>query len=367
MAGEKIQSLQILRGIAATMVVASHSLFFANVLDPVAFPLIDRANLGTAGVDIFFVLSGVVIYRSAFAGRPQSAGVFLGRRFLRIAPLYYLLALLGVALATVGGPAVGPENVMTAFTFWPVWHGEAWLPVETAGWTLCFEMLFYLGAACVLSWRPAIYWLLVAYPVAWLLGYFVLDSATLRFLGNPIILEFLSGVAIAAGSSNKVQPLWVGASLVGLGSVAMYLFCLPPGADAILVLTGSESIVRLLAWGVPAAVIVKGALLLEPHLRGAWLRPLVFLGDASYSIYLINVAALYAAFAVASALNAASLPLGFIALPFLAIGVAAGVAVYCLVERPMLRALTSRVSKAILEPLLVPVGGISPTNGGRKN
>ncbi|HEY1503144.1 MAG TPA: acyltransferase [Stellaceae bacterium] len=348
MPSEKIQSLQILRGIAATMVVASHSLFFANVLDPVAFPLVDRANLGTAGVDIFFVLSGVVIYRSAFAGRRQSAGMFLVRRLLRVAPLYYLLALLGIALATVGGPALSPENIMTAFTFWPVWHGEAWLPVETAGWTLCFEMLFYVGAACVLAWRPAIYGLLVAYPVAWLFGYFVTDTAALRFLGNPIIVEFLFGVAIAATSPNKPRPLWVGASLVGLGVVAMYLSCLPEGDDApILVLTGSESVVRLLSWGVPAALIVKGALLLEPHLRGAWQRPLIFLGDASYSIYLVNVAALYAAFMEARVLNAASLPLGLIAPTFLAVGVAAGIAVYRFVERPISSALRAQLSAAL--------------------
>jgi peptidoglycan/LPS O-acetylase OafA/YrhL len=87
---------------------------------------------------------------------------------------------------------------------------------------------------------------------------------------------------------------------------------------------------RSIVWGVPAALIVFGAIQLEGSLRGRVSRFFAYLGDASYSTYLIHVFALAAFSAILW------WPLATIA----AIGV--GVIQYRYVEQPLLRLLKKR-------------------------
>jgi exopolysaccharide production protein ExoZ len=92
---KRIDNLQVLRFAAATAVVYAHALDLAatrlgqDTLVPVGGVLHD---IGGAGVDIFFVLSGFIIATTSMGEQGRAAsGAFLWRRFKRVAPIYWLL------------------------------------------------------------------------------------------------------------------------------------------------------------------------------------------------------------------------------------------------------------------------------------
>src|SRR5215831_950835 len=100
---KKNESIQILRAIAALLVVYVHSLDLvgghSNPHQPFFFNL---AHFGACGVDIFFSISGfilsTVVLRSR-PGTPLASGDFLVRRFIRIFPIYWILSLFFIGLA----------------------------------------------------------------------------------------------------------------------------------------------------------------------------------------------------------------------------------------------------------------------------
>ena len=86
-----LKSIQYLRGIAATMVVMTHVLRTADVLADFHF-------IGAAGVDIFFVISGFLMW-SINNKNERTAAEFMLDRLARIVPLYWVVTLLIVCLA----------------------------------------------------------------------------------------------------------------------------------------------------------------------------------------------------------------------------------------------------------------------------
>jgi exopolysaccharide production protein ExoZ len=208
-------------------------------------------------------------------------------------------------------------------------------PVYTLGWTLNYEMFFYLvfGLSLVLA-RPALRLGLFA-------GLFVLlalagwmtgpRGAILSTYTNPILLEFLAGVALAA-----LGP-WLMRSAVSLGLAAL----LVAAAWLVFVVLSEAPPGRLVAFGMPAAVIVAGALMLEPIARLRTSRIALLLGDASYSIYLAHPFAqrvwLLAVGLLVPDLGAPVVAALYVSSALL-IGVLGGVASYLLLERPLLAA-----------------------------
>jgi exopolysaccharide production protein ExoZ len=351
MAEQKIRSLQILRFAAAAMVVWMHAAPRAFTFAPGA-PVWGgpHAELGAAGVDIFFVLSGAIIYQTAFAHRRLTGREFFRRRFLRVAPIYYLMTLAWLPFIGFADYAVSWQSAAASFSFWLAWPNIV-APAIITGWTLSFEMLFYASAATVLAWRPMLVVLCLAFGLSWWLRV-TTGLAAFQLLGNPIVLEFAFGVAISAlWKPKRPAPSWVGAFFIILGAAGIYAFCLPPGSgNAWFTLTGAISAPRVILWGVPSASILLGALAIEPHLKGRWLGPLVFMGDASYSIYLLHLPVLMIATGLAHSLGV-SAPLAVVVPGFLALGIGSGTAVYCALERPMLKAIqasrsNTRESKA---------------------
>jgi exopolysaccharide production protein ExoZ len=101
---------------------------------------------------------------------------------------------------------------------------------------------------------------------------------------------------------------------------------------------------RLVLWGVPAAAIVAGAVLAGPRQHGPIARALVFLGDASYSIYLVHWLAILALTALVAylRLDIAAAPWAYVAAQAL-FALVASVAVYLVFEKPVTRALQRRL------------------------
>lgn len=272
-----LRSVQALRAIAALMVVVFHAASHCDTrsLTPASFQW--WVN-GSAGVDIFFVISGIVIVLSAQRLRASvdSWRVFLFARVRRIVPMYWLvtIAKLGIIIAAPAmisrAAPLGVWHVLGSFLFIPIPDASGSdLPVVEIGWTLTYEMMFYGVITLALFSRTKILPLAVC-----ALGMF----AACRFLtsefGNTIVVEFLFGVVIATYMDRFRIATPVAAILLSVGFVL--ICCMPIGSG----------VLRPLTWGLPAAAVVLGAVALETPAQRFLPAGLLLLGDASYSLYL---------------------------------------------------------------------------------
>lgn len=207
---------------------------------------------------------------------------------------------------------------------WPAYPDFTY-PALMVGWTLSFEMLFYLSFALALKTRPIVPLSLFALTFA--LG-LLTRHPLFDFIGNPIIFEFLFGVLIAkAPRIERLAPLVL---VSGLLAFAVSPFSLYNGEVAT---NAATAMYRAVFWGVPAALIVYSVLSLEDKVR--WPLFAVALGDASYSIYLFHDNAIK--FAHLYWLVAGGLAL------------ASGLTAHRLIERPIMNA-RNRLSGSIEHP-----------------
>ena len=211
--------IQMLRGIAASMVVFVH---LDVQLKRLGYGTLDAAWL-SSGVDIFFVISGFIMWVSVARRPATSAGEFMRNRLIRIVPIYWLVSV-GVLAMTIVAPEFLHSTVFSAphalasFLFLPARHpvtGEFW-PLLVPGWTLNYEMLFYLlfagaiaGADGVPRRRLAIIAVLITSVV--LLGTALENRVdVMHFYANPILLEFLAGILDRNRLSRTTRPQFMG-------------------------------------------------------------------------------------------------------------------------------------------------------------
>lgn len=280
--------VQILRFVAAMLVVVMHTDEAISLRIGAAGPD-EYWSGGSAGVDIFFVISGFVMTLSAAQlpsgkqSRLGAAWVFLQRRLLRIVPLYWFYTLLKAALV-VALPELALRSSLdfghlaASLLFIPA--TSPWgmtQPVLPVGWTLNNEMLFYLLFAAAIAWGlPRIGFCLLAFGLIFLGRHFFPEAVALAFYAQTLVFEFVLGMGIA--------HLWLNYPAV---HPAAGLLATLAGAAWMFGIQWSESADRLFSWGIGAALMVLGAVWLEPwtaRLPLAW--PLSFLGDTSYSLYL---------------------------------------------------------------------------------
>ena len=144
-----LQGILGLRGIAASAVVLFHLSILADIRVPTGFYFIER-DFG-AGPFLFFVLSAFSLMYSTehTMHRPDWAREYLVKRFFRIAPLFYSVLALMVALmvrhaimSNSALPAVSTVflNITFLFGFFP----ELEVSLVQAGWTIGVEMIFYV-------------------------------------------------------------------------------------------------------------------------------------------------------------------------------------------------------------------------------
>jgi exopolysaccharide production protein ExoZ len=324
-ASGEVRSIQYLRGLAAFGVLAFHAAERAG----------GAFGVGAAGVDVFFVISGFIMWVVTCRKTP-GPGDFLVRRVQRIVPLYWIVTLV-VAVTAVAVPAafpamqVTPAQLLKSLFFVPH-HDSAGLiaPLIIPGWTLNYEMFFYLlfaaGLLAPARLRP---WLVSAALVA-LVAIRPLGDTTNAIWAtytNPLLLEFGAGVWLGKAWSEDRLPgrrlSWalIAAGLAGFAATAITGVDVEPA--------------RVLLWGLPALALVAGAVSLER--RGPipnW-RPLQAVGDASYSLYLIHGLAISAALRALQMVGVTSPVLVFAA--SIVVGVVAGLAAYQLIEKPMMK------------------------------
>jgi exopolysaccharide production protein ExoZ len=260
----KLRSVQVLRAIAACSVVVLHS--YQDLAAPVGLE-----GYGAFGVDLFFVISGFII---ANVARERGGAAFLQDRLWRIFPMWWLAALPWLLVLPRD-----LTSVVSTVTLWPVYPGGYYVPILSVGWTLSFELLFYLGMTASRSLGPQAP--LAAYGIA-LFGALLTANPLLQFIGSPMALEFLMGVILAHLPRRTIFGV-----LPFLG-IALLAITPPSTGSAKAALIAGSALWRAVEWGLPAALIVWGKISLDPLFRHRAFNVPVAIGDASYSIYLFH-------------------------------------------------------------------------------
>ncbi len=301
--------IQYLRAVAALSVLLFHASLGAGGTD--AF--------GTGGVDIFFVISGFLMFEIA-ANQP-APWRFIKDRLKRIVPAYWIVTGIVAALQIVGmteRSSFDPTHLIKSLFFLPDYDvvRHQIYPLLIVGWTLNYEMFFYAIVAGLLfvpkNLRlPSLLGVLVTLTIAkWMWGE---QSLPLRFYGNTIVLEFAMGAALSE-LWRRDRLTWMGWPLIVIG--------------ALLIISPQPSMLpRFIGYGIPAVMVVGGVLCLETRQRIRKISGPALLGNASYSIYLWHMFFVSATYRVLGETP-----------PAFAIAVIGGVAIglvsYFVIERP---------------------------------
>ena len=291
----RIDSIQILRALAAFAVVFHHvglalEAHYAVPLGKMAEVLV---GLGAAGVDLFFVISGYIIFRSTSkldSGFKQACW-FLLKRAARIFPNYWFwtsvllcMWMAGLALKSHSYPL---SYIVGSYLLIPVAREDGSLhPLLDQGWTLTFEVYFYIAfsLAITFGWRRRkTMWLALPFLFFGIVSMLPIVPNGIRSVAtSPLIAEFMLGIAIGwlftrkditASSASLLKPSLTVITCLLWAYVGVHGEVQGIGLD------------RLLFFGLPCAMLVACALLIRSPVKN---RLFVWLGDASYSIYLTH-------------------------------------------------------------------------------
>ena len=341
----KIEAVQALRAIAALSIAVLHVLHDATGLDPTGtIERLHNALPWDAGVDLFFVISGfVMVYAStALFGRRDGAKLFMARRLIRIVPLYWaattlflLMALTARSVVTEGAGSIA--NILMSYAFLPSRGPDGAIqPIYSLGWTLNYEMFFYVVFAAFIWQARHRALILVTLTLGAAIAVHPLmpaNATALMFWTDPIVAEFLFGMAIAALATTGIGlPLGVS---VGLALLAL-LWLIGGYFSGI---GGSRPVTT----GLPMAMLVAAAVF------GRDIRlptTLVLLGDLSFALYLIHPFAMRAVqlFWHWLRLTGPLAAVAYVAVSLL-LAIAISVAVYEWFERPLGTSLRARLAE----------------------
>ena len=270
-----IKNLQVLRAIAALLVVFFHCNFLG-------------LKIGQFGVDIFFVISGFII--SFILNKNQKN--FLAKRFIRVVPMYYLFTISVILVwaiypAGVANAFISYTSIFKSLLFIPYVVGDSG-PILSLGWTLNYEMFFYVtvGLFSIILKKPgkALLFSILAILLIFSVGIISNSSNSyLIFYGNEIVVEFIFGIAIYY-IVNKWETVLQSKKLIALaGVIALISFLLMVYFDYNKIYFS-----RTLLFGVPSFFVVSFFILSENLLNteNAVHKYFYQIGNASYVVYL---------------------------------------------------------------------------------
>lgn len=296
-----------------------------------------------AGVDLFFVISGFIIFIVTQAPRQndrfRECADFATKRALRIFPLFWITFFVTVL----------PQE---AFHWWD-WRAWCWQlsllePQINHGvaWTLVIELRFYfLVALLLILFHPR-----VSYGYAVLSIAIVASCGFAYYGGLPSssftslhLTEFVMGVVVAALVFSQVLCLPKTAFLVGAAWMAASIAFLFNSAVPDFIgpyLAGGHYGVnietfRIFGFGIPSALMLYGLVALEMRNSLRIPRVMIAAGDASYSVYLWNTVIL-TVLAIAFGSTGITGLFAFYAMTIAAVAFV-GWASYRWIERPLIR------------------------------
>lgn len=342
-ASSSIRSMEGMRGFAVFLVFLAH---YVSLMSPwlskdsaiAEFAEAIHA-VGNVGVDLFFVLSGYLIYRSML-GRDQSILRFFRRRVERIYPCFLVVLLLYLVISVarpadskIAGSGIDAcvyilQNLLLLPGIFPI------VPIITVAWSLSYEMMFYVAIPLLIitlklrergtRWRVA-FFLIVAAGIA---------AYSALFAGHVRLIMFVSGILLneamrepslkAPGNTAAVIALvcaMAAASVPTYGSLAYTV--------KVIVLFGAFFVMCYSCFSRPAEWLAQQ--FSHKHIR--------WLGNMSYSYYLLHGLTLKIAFAALASkvqVVADETAFFFLLLPVMfAITLVPAALLFLLIERPL--------------------------------
>lgn len=285
--------MQCLRAVAASLILWAHLRFAVGPELSERFAWIGSAA-GAVGVDVFFVISGFVISLVA-SNKERDWRRFFVNRFARVVPYYWLVSLVIWLPKLAHRDSIDPAQIWNSFAFFPIFDRTGYTnPIHPYGWSLGFEIWFYLLFGTLLAvLRKQVHVVLVSLlTLGVLMVALVLpqtDGILPRFLFSPMVLEFCLGVMIYRWR-DRIPTAVFWPSLLGSGVLfSMVLKTESLGRHLDILADSRLGFQRAAIWGGFAVLLVLSAILADRQtMKGRWPRWFVSLGDASYSLYLVQ-------------------------------------------------------------------------------
>lgn len=311
-----LDNLQSLRAFAAINVVFFHILGTASAYGFQPKQLWFLEGWGASGVDIFFVISGFVMLHTQMQ-KKRDVLSFIKARLIRVVPIYWIITLGVVVSFFLLPPSAFNSNspsiekiLQSLFFLSGILSGE--FPILAVGWTLEWEMLFYVifGISLLFSrWILSVFFILLVL------------IACAFITSNLIVFEFIFGILVAyIFKTLKIQK--------GIGFIILTIGFLGLAASIQL---DFEKNFRVFVWGIPSIIIVMGSVYAKQYSN----RLLRLLGDASYSIYLVHFPIVSVFYKLIPRIET-SLNVDFIALVCLIACISIGLITHLIIEKPVI-------------------------------
>jgi exopolysaccharide production protein ExoZ len=266
-----ISNLQVLRALAALAVVFAHT----------CYPLFGIISNSFSSVSLFFVISGCIMAHIVHEKH------FLARRLIRIVPLYWIFTLAAYACPfyphgtdrITQGDAHTPAFLLTGLFFLPYFHGN-FMPILNVGWTLNLEMLCY--ALLALSLRVSRKWALpltCALLIAIKIANAMADGhvAFLRIYATHFTTFFMIGIGLHA-VWRKCSPAWLARQRKALIILTVFVS---------IVFVSLHLRAKFVDYTLVPLLVFLALLLHSAQVRCTW-KPVIILGNASYSLYVAH-------------------------------------------------------------------------------
>jgi exopolysaccharide production protein ExoZ len=280
---ERSQFLQLMRFVAAALVLCTHATFYYHERINAA---VQVWHFGEIGVPIFFVISGIVMVVATQSMPHNAAGarLFMLRRVVRIVPLWWVALTVKVVISLVRPEVVNHnffqmDYALKSYFFIPYFNElHAVVPLHGVGWTLLHEIYFYIlfSVAMWCGLRPALVASIAIVGMLVLGQTVAVDSPFWSVATHTSNMYFVVGMVV--GSAMVLGPARRGlrrSATVALAVAALVLFALQTQFDV--------------HYAYPIVLAVGAAALMCANLRlPAWLNSVGRLGDSSYSLYLFH-------------------------------------------------------------------------------
>ena len=245
---------------------------------------------GHLGVEIFFVISGFIIYttHNKDLSRPEEVGLFLKKRAIRIFPVFlivfwvvYFIAFFTSLRSTLPSD---PFVILKTMLLYPQ---KRTVPVLAVSWTLQYELLFYVSFAFLIINKNIIYIYGMALLYLHLIYFNAEPSFNIEFIQSQHVFLFIIGMIVAY--INNLNLKNIKTSFFLCTGLVLFLCAIVKDISEKVLPSASTLEYKILIVGVAVSLIIFGMVQMEKSgFDFKRLKMLNLLGDASYSLYLIH-------------------------------------------------------------------------------
>lgn len=280
---KRLDGIEICRGLAAMLVVLYHA--SRHIDKALGMHFIRQIfQFGHSGVDLFFVISGFIIFyiHGQDIGKKDKLFSYVKKRFIRIMPLYWIAMLITFIIAVLGKHQL-PVAIQFLWQFFLL-PANGGMILDVA-WTLKFEVLFYMLFAILITNKLAGTLLLAAwYGIAILsltFSNYVIDIPHQFY--DAYVLEFMFGIMAAIIIKEYKKHIPDYAIYVGI-----MFFMTSAILEDLNIIDGYKNAARLM-YGISSMMIIMSVASFKQNIqKNIFSKFLFVLGDATYSVYLFQ-------------------------------------------------------------------------------